>query len=220
MTETVISGSASARAGQRGVTQPLDLFSVAVATAGLIFLAPLMLVIALPIFLGDGGSPVFAQRRVGYGGRPFRCLKFRTMAVDADRRLEALLASDPSARFEWQATQKLRNDPRVTRVGEFLRKSSLDELPQLINVIRGDMSLVGPRPIVPPEISRYGVHFRHYRSVRPGMTGLWQVSGRNDVSYRERVVFDVAYARYRSFSLDLSILLRTIPAVVQTKGAR
>lgn len=167
----------------------------------------------------DGGRVFFAHERVGRGGRPFPCLKFRSMTPDAAQRLEALLASDPQACAEWGRDHKLRNDPRVTRVGAFLRRSSLDELPQLFNILIGDMSLVGPRPIVADEIAKYGVHYRHYCAVRPGLTGLWQVSGRNDVTYRRRVVMDVAYARRRCLLLNLEILLRTVPAVVLRRGS-
>lgn len=220
MTETVLAKeSASSLTADGSVGTPSDLVGVLIAVAAVIFLLPLMLVIAGLVWAADGGSPVFAHRRIGRGGRVFYCLKFRTMATDAESRLQTLLSSDPIARRQWEEEQKLRNDPRVTPIGEFLRKSSLDELPQLINVIRGEMSLVGPRPIVAAEVPRYGPHFKRYCSVRPGITGLWQVSGRSDVSYRQRVVMDVAYVRSRSLALDMKILLQTIPAVLQRRGA-
>ncbi len=153
-------------------------------------------------------------------GRPFACLKFRTMVVDADAVLEAHLSTHAGARAEWAHTQKLVDDPRVTCLGRFLRASSLDELPQLINVLRGEMSLVGPRPIVTSEIGRYGAHFENCFSVPPGITGLWQVSGRNDCSYAERVALDAKYAEEWSLLGDLAILARTIPAVLLQKGSR
>ena len=191
------------------------------ATLALILLAvlfPLMIIVCLAV-LSDGGGPVlFGHRRIGYGGRSFVCLKFRTMTKDAEARLAALLATDLAAREEWSRDQKLRNDPRITRLGALLRRSSLDELPQLINVIRGEMSLVGPRPIVEAEAHHYGHRICHYNAVKPGITGLWQVSGRNDVSYRRRVALDCLYARKRGFGLDCWILIRTIPAVLIRRG--
>jgi lipopolysaccharide/colanic/teichoic acid biosynthesis glycosyltransferase len=141
------------------------------------------------------------------------------MVVDADARLAALLECDPVARREWERERKLRDDPRITWLGAFLRKSSIDELPQLLNVLRGEMSLIGPRPIVDAEVPRYGRWFRAYCSVRPGISGLWQVSGRNDVSYRRRVALDVMYVRQRSFMLNVWIALRTVPAVLLREGS-
>jgi exopolysaccharide production protein ExoY len=190
-----------------------------IALIALVFLAPLMLVVAFAVFAHDGGPVVFAHRRIGRGGQSFPCFKFRSMAVDAEQRLADLLASDPDARSEWEADHKLRNDPRVTKLGAFLRKTSLDELPQLINVIRGDMDVVGPRPIVDDEIAKYGSRFKHYCSVNPGITGLWQVSGRNDTSYRSRVAMDCVYARSKSIGLDLKVMVATVPAVLLRKGS-
>lgn len=192
---------------------------VALAVVALVFIAPLLLVIALIIRATDGQSALFSQDRMGRGGRAFKCFKFRTMVLDADARLTTLLARDPVARAEWEIDHKLRNDPRITAFGKFLRKSSLDELPQLINVLRGDMSLVGPRPIVMGEIVRYKGYYRHYCSVRPGITGLWQVSGRNNVSYRRRVACDVLYSRRRSVGVNVRIMAATIPAVALAKGS-
>ena len=149
----------------------------------------------------------------------FKCLKFRSMLVDADRRLQELLAQDPVARAEWERDHKLRDDPRITALGSFLRRSSVDEIPQLFNVLRGEMSLVGPRPIVAAEVPRYRRYINHYCSVTPGITGLWQVSGRNDVSYRRRVALDVTYARSKSLLFDLKILAATVPAVLLRKGS-
>lgn len=182
-------------------------------------LAPLMAIVALLVWAQDRGPVIFAHRRIGRDGRLFSCLKFRSMAVDAEARLQRLLATDEAAQLEWAADHKLRKDPRITAVGVFLRKSSLDELPQLFNVVRGEMSLVGPRPVVHAEAERYGRWFSHYCSVRPGITGLWQVSGRNEVSYRKRVAMDVLYSRRKSAALDMRILLNTIPAVLLRKGS-
>jgi lipopolysaccharide/colanic/teichoic acid biosynthesis glycosyltransferase len=197
----------------------VGLLDLVFALALLVFLVPMMLALAAAVNISDGGPIFFMHERLGRGGRTFRCLKFRSMATDADERLRRLLAVDPRARAEWAVTQKLRNDPRVTPLGRFLRQSSLDELPQIINVLRGEMSLVGPRPIVGAEISRYGRRFADYCRVRPGITGLWQISGRNDVDYRRRVAMDVIYARRRSPGLYLYILVMTAPAVLLRRGA-
>ena len=186
----------------------------------LIFVSPLMIALAVAIRLQDGGPALFRQYRVGCGGKLFTCYKFRTMVADADARLDHILATDPAAAAEWAATQKLRKDPRILGwVGRFLRVSSLDELPQLFNIIRGDMSVVGPRPIVRAEVPRYSSLFHYYTSVRPGVTGLWQVSGRNNTSYQRRICLDAAYARRWCVALDLWILWRTIPAVIFRRGA-
>jgi exopolysaccharide production protein ExoY len=185
----------------------------------LLLLAPVFLLLAL-LVRADGGPALYAHRRVGRGGEGFGCLKFRSMVVDSQARLEALLASDPSARAEWEANRKLRHDPRVTRIGRILRATSLDELPQLINVLRGEMSLVGPRPVIQAELDGYyGAAAAHYISVRPGITGLWQVSGRSDTSYAQRVALDVAYVSRPSLWRDVMILLRTPVAVLSRKGA-
>lgn len=191
----------------------------AFALALLIFLAPLMLAVAALIAASEGGSPIFVQKRIGRGGRPFNCLKFRTMQRDAESRLAHVLQRDPEARAYWETHRKLPVDPRVTPVGRFLRLTSLDELPQLINVLRGEMALVGPRPIVEAEIPRFGRYFRYYCSVRPGLTGLWQVSGRNRLTFRKRVAMDVAYVKARRLTLDLKILVLTVNAVVLQKGS-
>jgi exopolysaccharide production protein ExoY len=204
-------------------TRPLfdmgRLLDVALALAVLIFTLPLTVTIAFLIKIADGGPAMFAQHRMGKNGATFRCWKFRSMVVDAEARLQDLLATDEAARREWEADQKLRRDPRITRIGAFLRKSSLDELPQLLNVLLGDMSVVGPRPIVEAEIIRYGRSFRSYCAVRPGITGLWQVSGRNDVSYDRRVALDRLYARSKTVGLDIAILFKTIPAVLMRSGS-
>lgn len=222
--ETKISTSLHLPAARRAATAPGSggvgrLLDIVLATLALVFLAPLLGVVAVAVWLQDGGSCIYAQSRVGRGGETFKCLKFRSMLVDADKRLAELLATDPQARAEWDRDHKLRQDPRITALGSFLRRSSVDEIPQLVNVIRGEMSLVGPRPIVAAEVRRYGHYFRDYCSVTPGITGLWQVSGRNDVSYRRRVALDVTYARNKSLMLDLKILLATIPAVLLRRGS-
>ncbi|MDE1918113.1 MAG: sugar transferase [Sphingomonadales bacterium] len=195
------------------------IMDVTIASIAFFAVLPLVALICLAIILQDGGSPIFMHYRVGRGGRLFPCLKLRTMVRDADVRLRNLLATDAAARAEWEADQKLRKDPRITPLGLFLRKSSLDELPQLLNVIWGHMSIVGPRPIVPAEAARYGRYMRFYCAVRPGITGLWQVSGRNNTGYRRRVAMDTIYCRTRSVRGDLSIMVRTIPAVLVNRGS-
>ena len=192
---------------------------VVVAILALTILFPVIVIFGICIFLQDGGSPIFAHRRIGRAGQSFPCLKLRTMVRDSEERLRRHLEADPAARAEWAMDQKLRSDPRITPLGHFLRKSSLDELPQLVNVLAGHMSLVGPRPIVQAEVIRYGRYFRFYCAVRPGITGLWQVSGRNDTSYRRRVAMDTVYSRRRSIGTDISILVRTVPAVLASKGS-
>ncbi|WP_106305763.1 sugar transferase [Paraburkholderia sp. BL18I3N2] len=197
------------------IKRAFDIFG---ASALLLVLLPIFLVIGC-VVLSDGGSAFFGHPRVGKGGRSFRCLKFRSMVPKADVVLAELLATDASAREEWNRDFKLKNDVRVTSLGRFLRKTSLDELPQLWNVLRGDMSLVGPRPIVKKELERYGPDAYYYLSVRPGVTGLWQVSGRNNVDYATRVALDVSYVKRRSTLLDISILLRTFKVVFDGSGA-
>jgi exopolysaccharide production protein ExoY len=186
---------------------------VSVACVAIILLAPLMLTLAGLVRGMIGGTAIFRQKRVGLGGRLFTCYKFRTMRADAEEVLHRHLAADPAAAREWNERRKLCNDPRVGTLGRILRKSSLDELPQLFNVLRGDMSLVGPRPVVPEEIVRYGRHAAACFSTRPGLTGLWQVSGRNRVGYTARIARDRYYVRHWSFWLDVVVLIRTIPAV-------
>jgi exopolysaccharide production protein ExoY len=195
------------------------LSDIAIALIVLILALPLLIGVALAVKGQDGGPMIFAHERIGRNGRLFRCFKFRSMVLDADARLTAVLETDPEARAEWARDHKLRVDPRVTRVGDFLRRSSLDELPQLFNVLRGEMSIVGPRPIVVAEIPKYGRRFSAYCTVRPGITGLWQVSGRNDVSYRRRVAMDTVYARNRSWAMDMKLLFLTVPAVLLASGS-
>lgn len=195
------------------------LSDIFIASAILVFIAPLLLIVMVLVWAQDGGPMIFAHSRVGRGGRMFKCLKLRSMRMDADVQLARILATDPQARAEWERDQKLRNDPRITRIGRFLRRSSIDEFPQLVNVLKGEMSLVGPRPIVPAEAARYGRRIQAYARVRPGITGLWQVSGRNDTSYRRRVALDVMYSRSYSAILYYHILIRTVPAVLLSRGS-
>lgn len=189
-----------------------------IAALLLVIFSPLMLAL-VALIRRDGGPATFAHYRVGSRGRVFRCFKFRTMCVDAERKLREVLDSDPALRDEWQRTFKLVNDPRVTAIGRWLRRSSLDELPQLLNVLRGDMALVGPRPITLIELRLYGPARWQYLSVLPGMTGLWQVSGRNRVSYEKRVQLDDEYVRNRSLWLDGWILVKTLLVVLTRDGA-
>lgn len=192
---------------------------VIIASLAILFFLPLMILIALAIKLFDPGPIFFRHRRIGKDGRTFGCLKFRTMVVGAEARLEDLLRADPAAAHEWAETQKLTNDPRVTALGSFLRRSSLDELPQLFNVLLGEMSIVGPRPIVEAEAARYGQHFALYCLVRPGLTGLWQISGRSDIRYFERVLLDARYVSSRSVLRDLRIIVLTVPSVLAARGS-
>lgn len=194
-------------------------FNRAGAALLLVLLSPVMLAIAWRIRREDGAPVLFAHWRVGQKGRLFRCLKFRSMVRRADLVLAEVLERDPAAKEEWARDRKLRNDPRLLRIGHFLRHSSLDELPQLFNVLRGEMHLVGPRPVVVQEIPRYGEHKRHYFAVKPGMTGLWQVSGRNNLSYAQRVALDARYVETRSLWLDLRIMARTINVLLTRDGA-
>lgn len=188
---------------------------VVIVLATMILLLPMMLIIMGLIRLVTGGPIFFAHARIGYRGRPFRCYKFRTMVTNAEEVLARHLARDPHAAQEWSETMKLRKDPRVTFIGRLLRKSSLDELPQLINVLRGEMSCVGPRPIVANELRRYGPHAAEYLQARPGLTGIWQVSGRNGLDYANRVALDCHYVRNWSLWKDLVILGRTVFAVLR-----
>jgi exopolysaccharide production protein ExoY len=187
---------------------------LALASLAFVFLLPLMAVICLGIRLSGRGPVIFTQKRCGANGRFFNCYKFRTMRTDAAERLEALLSSDPAAAAEWALYQKLRLDPRITPIGRLLRRTSLDELPQLINILRGEMSIIGPRPITSGEIFRYGTDFAYYTAVRPGVLGLWQVNGRNSLTYDQRVRMDVEYVRTWSMSKDLRILAKAVPAVL------
>ncbi len=187
---------------------------IVVAALGLVLLSPLMVTVAVLIRLTMGGPVLFGHRRIGHDGRVFRCYKFHTMIVDAHEALRQYLASKPQAEKEWRETHKLRNDPRITPLGRFLRKASIDELPQLVKVLRGDMSCVGPRPIVADELARCGGNAPDYLQARPGLTGAWQVSGRSSLRYADRVALDAEYVRCWSIWKDLLILVKTIPAVM------
>ena len=201
--------------GQLGATLKRTIDVIA-SGAALVLLFPVFVIIAIAIRRSMGKGVVYAHPRVGQGGKVFDCYKFRSMVSDSATVLEHHLDESPSARLEWNATRKLRHDPRVTPLGRLLRRTSLDELPQLLNVLKGDMSLVGPRPIVTSELELYKPYTAEYTAVRPGMTGLWQVSGRSNTSYARRVELDRFYARRGSVGLDLSIIMRTIPAIIRT----
>lgn len=194
-------------------------FDIIGAATGLVLLSPLLLLLALLVKLSDGGPVFYGHRRIGRGGRVFACLKYRTMVENGDEALAAHFAANPESRAEWQATRKLKTDPRVTRVGQVLRKLSLDELPQIINILLGDMSIVGPRPVVKDELDIYGSCAVFYLKSRPGLTGLWQISGRNDISYDNRVALDRHYVENWSFAADLLIIVKTIPAVCFSRGS-
>ncbi len=205
----------SSEADTKPVKRAIDITG---AIAGIILFGPLMLVVAA-LIKREGGDAVFAHERLGRNGVPFKCLKFRTMVPDAKERLAALLASDPEARAEWERDHKLCKDPRITPLGAFLRKTSLDELPQFFNVLRGDMSLVGPRPITAAEREKYGDSFVLYAKCRPGVTGIWQVSGRNNLSYPARVALDSQYALNQSVMLDAAIMLKTFGVIASGSGS-
>ena len=186
---------------------------------GMILISPILLAITILIKLDSPGAATFKHTRIGKDGKPFGCWKFRTMCVDADKRLTELLATSAEARKEWEESFKLKNDQRVTKVGKFLRKTSLDELPQVFNVLKGEMSLVGPRPVIADELPRYGEYLDDYLMVRPGITGMWQVNGRSDTTYDERVRMDSWYVRNWSFWIDIMLLWRTVKSVFMCKGA-
>ena len=194
------------------------LFDTLVAALLLVLLSPLMLVIALLLKL-EGGSVLFAHQRIGKNGRKFDCYKFRSMVPNAEQLLQNLLQHNAQLKAQWDKEHKLKDDPRISRMGDFLRRTSLDELPQLFNVLKSEMSLVGPRPIVQDELQKYGLEKSYYLMVRPGMTGLWQVSGRNDVDYETRVYLDAWYVKNWSLWYDLAILVKTIKVVFGRNGA-
>ena len=221
-----VAKSANAGFAQVGVDFPPPIgglikrsFDIVGSLAGLALLSPLFLMVALLVKLSDNGPIFYGHKRIGRGGRIFSCLKFRTMVPDGERVLAAYLATNPEANAEWIATRKLKNDPRVTRVGQVLRKLSLDELPQILNILQGDMSLVGPRPVVRDELEIYGSAAVYYLKSRPGLTGLWQVSGRNDVSYDTRVAYDRHYVENWSLFQDIRIIFKTVPAVWMSRGS-
>lgn len=195
------------------------LFDMILTIVGTICISPLLVIIAIWIYKDSPGPVIFKHMRVGKDGKEFPCYKFRSMCVDAKEKLEELLKNDPKARAEWERDFKLKHDPRITKSGAFLRKTSLDELPQIFNVLKGEMSLVGPRPIIKAEMERYGNYINDYLMVRPGIAGMWQCSGRNDIDYTERVHMDSWYVRNWSVWLDIMILWRTFKAVFAKKGA-
>lgn len=201
---------------QNPLTRVFDIALILLASPYILFF---FLLISVLIMLDSTGGALYRQTRIGKGGRRFQALKFRTMVLDADQILQRYLDESPELKAEWAATHKLKRDPRVTRVGTILRKLSLDEMPQFWNILIGDMSLIGPRPIVDAEIERYGKCFELYIQARPGLTGLWQVSGRSDTSYQQRVELDEYYLLHRSIKLDLIILLKTVYVVLGRKGA-
>jgi exopolysaccharide production protein ExoY len=192
---------------------------VILAISAIVLVAPLLIICFVVTVATSPGPALFRHRRVGFNGKYFDCLKFRTMVADAPERLRQLLESDPAASAEWTANRKLRYDPRVTAIGAILRKSSLDELPQLFNVLRGDMSIVGPRPVTEEELVRYANSKGAYLACRPGITGLWQVSGRSSTTYSKRVACDTFYARNWSMTLDAKIFIVTIPALLLSENA-
>lgn len=198
---------------------PKRLLDILVVVPALVCLAPLLLLLALLVKFSDGGTIFYSHTRVGLGGTHFGCLKFRTMKPNSAAQLAEFLRQNPAARVEWDQTRKLKHDPRVTAVGQILRRTSLDELPQLFNVLWGDMSLVGPRPITVDEMPRYGENIPAYLSSRPGLTGHWQTSGRSDVSYENRVLLDVHYLQNWSLWFDLLIMARTVPVLLFQRGS-
>lgn len=201
----------------RRIKRALDLFGVVV---GGLLISPLLLTLVVLIKLDSPGPAFYASLRRGAAGRQFRCWKFRTMRADAEQVLEGYLRNNPILRAEWEQNYKLRDDPRITRIGDFLRKSSLDELPQLWNILTGEMSLVGPRPMLEEEMPNYGKTYELYKRVRPGITGFWQASGRSDIGYEGRLAMNAYYVRNWSVWLDLVILARTVKSVVLGRGAR
>lgn len=193
-------------------------FDVVVSATMIVTLTPLLALLALFVVIGSGWPVFFSHTRVGSGGKPFKCLKFRSMMVGAEDFLQHFLATNAEARAEWERDHKLTDDPRVTRIGKFMRATSLDELPQLLNVLRGEMSLVGPRPVTQAELAKYGEASASYTALRPGITGMWQVYGRNDISYAQRIALDERYAREHSLILDIKILFKTVFAVLGRTG--
>lgn len=195
------------------------IFDLVVTLVGLVFILPIGLIIAAIIYITDPGPVLFAHKRVGQHGKEFPCYKFRSMIVNSQEYLGKYLAEHPEVREEWERDFKLKDDPRITKIGHFLRKTSLDELPQLINVLKGEMSLVGPRPIVQAEVEKYGEYIQDFYLVPPGITGVWQVSGRSDTTYEERVQMDSWYVHNWSVWIDIVYLIRTVTVVLQRKGA-
>ena len=197
---------------------PKRCFDLIVSLIAILCFAPMLILVAAIIRYYDGGPVLFRHRRLGYNAVEFDCFKFRTMVANSDEVLRKHLDGNDAATCEWKLSHKLKNDPRVTTLGAILRKTSLDELPQLFNIIKGEMSFVGPRPIVTAEIPKYGTAISHYYNARPGLTGIWQISGRNDVSYETRVTFDREYVARWRFANDLKIMIKTAGVVLRSHG--
>lgn len=195
------------------------IFDFALTLVGTVAISPILIFIAIWIYKDSPGPVIFKHTRIGKNGKKFPCYKFRSMCIDAKEKLAELLENDPVAKAEWERDFKLKNDPRITKSGAFLRRTSLDELPQIFNVLRGDRSLVGPRPVIEEELERYGEYVNDYLMVKPGITGMWQINGRNDTSYAERVCMDSWYVRNWSIWIDNLILWRTLKSVIRCKGA-
>jgi exopolysaccharide production protein ExoY len=195
------------------------LVDIVLATFGMVILLPLFSLCLLGTFLSSHGSVIYRHRRIGFQGRRFECLKFRTMAPCVDKLLHGHLSANPQAKQKWEQTRKLRHDPRMTLFGTIMHKTGLDELPQLFNVLKGDMSIVGPRPMTDDEIERHAHRVSAYLACRPGITGPWQISGRSETGYGTRVTFDDAYARNWSLLMDVKIMLGTLPAVLDSDDA-
>lgn len=215
----ILSSNVSARAKGRPAQAIKRFMDIFLCLMGIPFILPLGIILALCICLDSRGAPIYRQERIGKDGKSFMLYKFRTMVRDADQILETYLENNPELAKEWAENQKLKNDPRLTTAGRFLRKTSLDELPQILNILQGNMTLVGPRPIVADETSRYGRYFQEYCEVYPGLTGLWQTSGRNNTTYAQRVAYDHYYINNWTIWLDLWILARTIPVTLKGYGA-
>lgn len=213
---TSIRLATSRKSSSQAVKRCVD---AALAGIALIVLLPMILMVAAILFVTQGRPILHSHRRIGRNGVVFSCLKFRTMVVNSEEALARHLDANPALRAEWNATRKLKDDPRITQFGKLLRKNSVDEIPQLLNVIRGEMSLVGPRPIVASEAELYGVYFIDYMRVRPGLTGLWQVSGRSDTSYETRIELDTRYVAEQSLWGDIVIMAKTVPAVLSSRGS-
>jgi Undecaprenyl-phosphate galactose phosphotransferase WbaP len=192
---------------------------LAIAVIGGILILPFLLIIALLILIDSPGPVLYRHLRLGMNGRHFYAYKFRSMVADSEERLEKLLKSDVEIEREWKSNHKLTRDPRITRIGKFLRKTSIDEFPQLINILKGEMALVGPRPIVDTEVEKYGEDYSRIFSIKPGLTGLWQVSGRSNTNYEERIAYDTFYLQSWSVWMDLWILFKTFGVVMRGKGA-
>ena len=194
-------------------------FDIVVSLTAIIILSPLLLLVALAVRLSDGGPALFGHTRVGFSGKSFKCWKFRSMIPNSDAIFKQYLADNPDAAREWRQNQKVQNDPRVTPLGFFLRKYSIDELPQLFNILMGDMSFVGPRPIQRSEYGKYGYSLRHYMSTRPGLTGLWQISGRSNSTYQKRVAFDRYYVMHWGMLTDVVLIIKTVPVAITGTGS-